>query len=452
MTELPEPELRTYRHHVAAYLVRYLDPQFIRFVSVMVLVGGLVFLTLANRTIEGGRNAFGWNAGADYSCFYVAGSLLNNYPAEQLYNFDLQSELYHALLPSVPETEELPFVNPPFFALLFRPLSLLPYLTSYLIWIALSTLFYVAGFVLLRRTLGSLPAASSTNALLLALSFFPFVLECAIGGNSSAFGFFFLALALYYERCNKHTASGIALSLCFYKPTLLLLILPMLLVGRRFQTLFGVVVGGIALAGVSILTVGWDSSVGYVQTLLNLSQMTAGAEEVFRTWKYVDLLSFSRLLLGPESSLTWVLAAVAALVVIPILIRTWWTIDDGGEERRDLIWASTIAWTLVLNLHVGIYDSILVVASLLLIAGVLYRRATDPSTVVVGPFRWLLVLVYLTPLFSQHIARWIGFQPFTLILAAAAAYPLYLLAGYSSRGRKTPANYAAAIKDYRTYD
>ncbi|MBT8402167.1 MAG: DUF2029 domain-containing protein [Rhodothermia bacterium] len=445
MTERSVFAVRNFRHLLAVFLSRYLEPHVIRFVTIAVLLMGLINLLIACLTIDDDRNAYGSYAGADYSCFYVAGSLLNNYPAEQLYNFDLQSDLYHALLPGVPEAQEIPFVNPPFFALLFRPLSMLPYLTSYLTWIALSTILYVAGFELLRRALGSLPAASSSISLLLALSFAPFLLESAIGGNSSAFGFFAVALALYFERRNNPTASGIALALCFYKPTLLVLILPMLLVGRRFRTLLGVAVGGTVLAAISILIAGWESSLGYVRMLLNLSQMTVGAEEVFRTWKYVDLMSFSRLLLGTDNSLTWVLAGVSALVVIPILIRTWWTIDDGGENRRDLIWASTITWTLVLNLHVGIYDSILVVASLLLIAGVLYRRATDPSTAMDGPFRSLLVFVYLTPLFTQHIAKWIGFQPFTLILAAAAVYPLLLLVGYPLRGRKVPASQSSAV-------
>ena len=440
MAEHPQPTSPTYRRRLTDFLARYLEPPVIRFVTITVLVMGLINLTVACLTIEDGRNVFGSDAGADYSCFYIAGSLLNDYPAEQLYDFDLQSDLYHSLLPGLPETQEIPFVNPPFFALPFRPLSLLPFLASYVVWIGLSAALYVAGFFMIRRTITSLPRASSTISLLLAISFAPFLLESAIGGNSSAFGFFAVALALYFERQEKHAASGIALALCFYKPTLLVLMLPMLLVGRRFRTLLGVAAGGVALAGVSILMVGWESSLAYVQTLINLSQMTSGSEDVFRSWKYVDLLSFSRLLFGTESSLAWVLVGVATVLALPILIRAWWTMDDDGEDRRDLVWASTITWTLVLNLHIGIYDSILVVASMLLIAGVLYRRAADPSAVLIGPLRWLLALLYLTPLFSQHIARTVGFQPFTLILAAAAAYPLYLLACYSSRERKTPAN------------
>ena len=445
MTELSQPDSRAYRNRTSVFLARYLEPQVIRFVTITVLVIGSINLIIACLTIDGGRNAFGSDAGADYSCFYVAGSLLNSHPADHLYDFDLQSELYHSLLPGIPKEQEIPFVNPPFFALPFQLLSLLPYLTSYLVWIALSSVLYVAGFALIRGTLNSLPAADFKISLLVAFSFAPFLLETAFGGNSSAFGFFSVALALYYERRNKQLASGMALALCFYKPTLLVLLLPMLLIGRQFRALLGVAIGGTALAAVSILMVGWDSSLRYVQMLLNLSQMTSGADDVFRTWKYVDLMSFSRLLLGTESPFALVVVLVPTLIVGVLLIKAWWSIDDGGRNRRDLIWASTIAWTLVLNLHAGIYDSILVVASMLLTAGVLYERATDPSAALLGPFRWLLVLVYVTPLFSQHVARLVGFQPFTLILAAAAAYPLYLLSGFPVPGRKVPTTRAAAV-------
>ena len=436
---------RSLPRRLATFLARYLEPKFIRFVTISVLLVGLINLIIACLTIEDGRNAFGSDAGADYSCFYVAGSLLNEYEASELYIFELQSELYHALLPGVPEMQEIPFVNPPFFALPFRALSQLPFLTSYLVWIAISTFLYVSGFVLVRKSLDALPDKDFLISLLLALSFAPFLLESAFGGNSSAFGFISVTLAVFFERRNRQMASGIALALCFYKPTLLILMLPMLVVGRRFRTLAGTAIGGVALATVSILMVGWEASVGYLQTLFNLSQMTSGTEDVFRTWKYVDILSFSRLLLGADNSLSLIIPALATLLLMPLLVRAWWTIDEGDEDRRDLVWASTIAWTLVLNLHLGIYDSILVVVSMLLTAGVLYRRAADSSAALDESFRWLLVLVYVTPLFSQHLARLIGFQPFTLILAAAAAYPLFLLTRHTSSKRRAPASRAAAI-------
>lgn len=436
---------QTFPQHLAQFLTRYLRRNVIRFVTITVLLVGLLNLIVACLTIHDGRNVFGSDAGADYSCFYVAGSLLNNYESTQLYNFELQSELYHALLPGVPEIQQLPFVNPPFFALPFRALSLLPYLTSYLTWIAISIFLYVSGFIVIRRSLGSLPAKDLSISLLLAVSFFPFLLETAFGGNSSSFGFFSVALAVFYERRSMYLTSGIALSLCFYKPTLLVLILPMLLVGRRLRTLAGAAIGGMALAAISILMVGWEASLGYLQTLFNLSQMTSGAENVFRSWKYVDFLSFSRLLLGTDNSHSLILATVPAIILMPLLLRAWWTIDRVDENGRDLVWASTISATLILNLHVGIYDSILVVASILLTAGVLYRCAADPSTVMAGSFRWLLVFVYLTPMFSQTIAQLIGFQPFTLILAATTAYPLFLLTRQTSRKSKESTSQTTSV-------
>lgn len=436
--------LQTFSQSLTKFLTRYLERRFIRFVTITVLLVGLINLTIACLSIHEGRNAFGSDAGADYSCFYVAGRLLNNYDSTQLYNFELQSELYHSLLPGIPGMQELPFVNPPFFALPFRALSLLPYMTSYLTWIAISAFLYASGFVLIRKTLRDFPARDFSISLLLALSFFPFLLESTFGGNSSAFGFFSVALAIFFERRDRPLASGIALSLCFYKPTLLLLILPMLVVGRRFRSLAGVAIGGVALGMISILMVGWEASAGYLQTLFNLSLMASGEEAVFRSWKYVDILSFSRLLFGTDNALNITPAILSAILVMPFLIHAWWTLDNKDEEHRDLIWASTIGWTLVLNLHLGIYDSIIVVASMLLTAGVLYRRNESGVTAMPVTFRWLLVLLYVTPMFTQKIAQLIGFQPYTLILAAAATYPLYLLRGHTPTEFKAPARSTTA--------
>src|SRR5437763_12599852 len=105
--------------------------------------------------------------------------------------------------------------------------------------------------MLTLNTLPSLPSADRSLILLLALAFEPFIMECWLGGQLSAFGFFCVALALRLDLAGRPFRSGLVLGLCFYKPTLLVLLLPMLVVGRRFRTLAGMAATGLALLGVS---------------------------------------------------------------------------------------------------------------------------------------------------------------------------------------------------------
>jgi hypothetical protein len=388
----------------------------------LVLTVYAVVLAVSFATSVRGHTIFGPSLGADFGAFYVAGEIFNRYQPDRIYDNELQHQLYQEQFPDAPPDAQLPYVNAPFFILPFTILARLPYPVAYLFWIALSLALYVAGLSLIRRTLERIPADYWVTALLLALSFMPFLVECLAGGQTSAVGFFCLALAINQERAGRYILSGLALSLCAYKPTLLLLVVPMLLITRRYSTLLGFVAGGGLLALVSWLLVGKQGCVGYINTLLHFTSASTSAVTSLRSWKYVDINSFFRLLLGQWPYLRWGMTAAAFLVAMPFLVRFWRSSRRSNEAGTD--WAVTITWTLVLNLYVGIYDSTLVVLSLLLTADVLCRR-NDKDRLWTS-YKLILLLVYIVPWITQPIARLTGLQLYTLVLALVGSYQIRL--------------------------
>lgn len=377
----------------------WLQPRNLRFVSIAIVVAGVVALAISLATVRGGRTPFGSLLGGDYAAFYVAGKILNEHSADRLYDRALQNQLFHELMPAASPEESLPYAYPPFVAMLFRPLASLPYRLSYLVWLVVSLTFYVAGA---RLAIRRLPEEHRWTALWLALSFEPFLFECWIGGQLSVLGFFAIALAL--EQRNAF-AAGLAWGMCLYKPTLLLLVLPALVVGRQWRMLSGAIVTGVVLAAVSWLAVGGGACAAYAATLGDYLRATVNAPEAFRVWKFVDARSFFVGLLGRPSALSWLAIGVMGLAVL------WrWREPD---RQRPWLWAATLTATLVANIYVGVYDSILIVLSTILMFGALPRT--------------LLVLVYLAPWLSQWLAQVTGIQAFTLILAATGIYQLVLL-------------------------
>ena len=185
------------RKFCSFFSVRYLNPSFIRFTSIIIILIGIINYFIAIWTSEGGLNIYGSWAGGDYSCFYIAGKILNDFSSSKLYDFRLQSELLHSLLPSISLTSQLPYINPPFFALIFKLLSRLPYMESYFVWILLSVVMYILGFKLFWKTLNSMPSKTFQLALLLALSFETFFRKF-FSGKSSAIGFLAFSLYLYF--------------------------------------------------------------------------------------------------------------------------------------------------------------------------------------------------------------------------------------------------------------
>jgi NAD/NADP transhydrogenase beta subunit len=263
--------------------------------------------------------------------------------------------------------------------------------------------------------------------MLLVFSFTPFLVEGLSGGQVSVFGFFWLALALSLERRRHLLLSGAALSVCAYKPTLLVLILPMLVITRRWGLLRGFAIGSLGLAVLSLLAVGWQGCRNYVEMLLLFLTTTTGTASGLRTWKYVDINSFSQLLAGEHVFVRWAMVLVTAGGTLPLLVRGWWKADGARENVRSAIWAMTIVWTLVLNVYLGIYDTVLVVLSALIATDLLCHGGPDTHPLLTPAYRYLLLTLYLVPWVTQPVARLTGVQLDTLVLAAFGFYLISLL-------------------------
>jgi Glycosyltransferase family 87 len=408
------------------WIDRRLEVWRIRFVAVAILAVTLILTAVSFISANRSRTIFGPPLGADFAGFYTAGIILNHYPADRLYDRRLHDQLYHELLPGKSPDEELPFVHPPFVALPFQLLALIPYEWSFALWLLICAGLYLAGLALLGKTLAVLPDRHWSVAVILAISFEPFLMECWLGGQLSAVAFFCMALALACEHQGHPLAAGMAVGLCLYKPTLLVLAVPMLVVARRWQALLGFLASACVLALVSLAAVGWEGCNEFVKSLFDFSESATGNAMVLKTWKYVDLNSFLRLLLG-HSPANWIVLLCLVAVPLAWLAMAWWRWDRLTTSGRQLVWAATLTGTVVFNLYVGIYDSILCVLGMFLTADVLARGRSHDESLFTPRFRLLLFLLYLTPWLSQPLAKLVHVQVFTLVLVAAAIYPLLLL-------------------------
>jgi len=140
--------------------------------------------------------------------------------------------------------------------------------------------------------------------------------------------------------------------------------------------------------------------------------------------KYVDLVNFSAIL--PYGRSWQVLAVLLAgtLWAVLSLFRVWWKASASGRQAIRLAWAATLTWTLLLNAYVPIYDSILVVLSVLITAGVLNDAHQETSRRVLG-FLW--PLIYVASWFTIGLAESWHVQLLTLLLAALGVLQLRIL-------------------------
>src|SRR5271156_5399044 len=128
-----------------------------------------------------GETFLGRPLGGDFVQFYAAGRILNQQEPAKLFDVPFLSEMEHASLPTMPETQMLIFGNAPCIAAIFRPLALLNYQQAYCVWLVISAAIYFTGlWMLIPR---------DRTALLLALATPMFTLETWIGGQVSVLAF-----------------------------------------------------------------------------------------------------------------------------------------------------------------------------------------------------------------------------------------------------------------------
>ena len=179
--------------------------------------------------------------------------------------------------------------------------------------------FIIAALALLFRTV-RLNAEDRKTGFLLALSSTPFLFETWIGGQMSVVVFSIWVLFFWCLENDRRVLAGFVLALCLFKPTLVALPALMLVVGRRWRVVGGFVAGGIAMALLSVATVGLDGCRALVR----------GFGDERESWwlrptkprhqaKYVDLLAFYHLLFPNPA----VLADRASLVAVTSRWSGW---------------------------------------------------------------------------------------------------------------------------------
>jgi len=343
----------------------------------------------------------------DFFYFYSFGRLLNDYPADRLYDFKLHMKICDALQPlNAGHWGHSPY--PPFLGMLFAPLARLDFLPAYILWLAISFGLYTAGLSLVTRRF--FPSNPLRRALIFcfALCFAPFLSWIMASGQVSALGFFAIALAFCMDDLERPVLSGLALSLCMYKPTLLVLLLPMLLVTKRYRTLLGLAAGAATLAALPIAFHGIGVWSGYLKTLLTFPQAA-------RTpWFYVDLGAFASLLPSANSWEARVVFSGLAAWAGFSLFRVWWRSIGARKPSTRLLWATTLTWTLVLNVYVPVYDSILVIISVAATVAAL-NDLPDKRLHRMLTALWLLIFAFSWA--TENIAQDSGFQIMTVLLA-----------------------------------
>lgn len=363
-------------------------------------------------------------AASDFVYFYGVGRIFNTHGTASLYDIGLQLKVFNAIAPPLGGFYG-PSPYPPFVAQFFSLFARAPFKLAFLLWMGASLALYLTGISLITRETFPKEKLKTSLIFCFALAFSPFVIHTFANGQIASIAFFAVCLAVFMEQRKRPVASGLALTILAYKPTLLILILPMLLITRRFKHLLGFVVGVICLFLEVMLLDGtkiWPAYIHFLTMFRHISQI--GGAAGLRRWQFVDLNSLAHGLPGGQSVVTPAICAVISIAVFVWLVSLLWRSPAAGPHAQSLAWAATLTWTLLLNLYVPMYDSVLTVIAVTLTLTALRKLEWHDAT------RWVLliaVLIFAAAWITGPIARRSGIQLFTVLLFAFGLMQLLLL-------------------------
>ena len=168
----------------------------------------------------------------DFTGLYVAGQIVRDGQGSRLYDLDLQYRLQRAFASQVSIRHgALPYVHPPFEALLFTPLSFLPYLMAYLVWNGVSLAILAWAMAMLRPHLPLLKNCSLGLAVLVSIAYFP-VFICLLQGQDMPLMLLAIAGAYISFEAGNDFRAGCWLGLGLFRPQLILPFFFIVLLGQ----------------------------------------------------------------------------------------------------------------------------------------------------------------------------------------------------------------------------
>lgn len=347
----------------------------------------------------------------DFAHFYSTGVMTRTGHVAELFDpqgqFVVQQQ-YSGLVRS--RGAPVPYLHPPFEALLFAAFSFLPYFPAYLLWNALNFLILALVPFLLRSDLPGFEGIPILSWPIFLFAFFP-VAAVILQGQDDLLCLLLLTLAFLSIRRKANFMAGGWLGLAVFRPQFVLPLMCILVYGGEWRILGGFAVVGLVLGLVTVAVFGLPLLTGYPRHVWSSEQVSnAGGVLVGHMPNLHGLLA--GLLSGHLRG-----SAVTAAVVILSAIVIWYAAKQWRHYRSSspaLASSLNVLAAILVSYHAFAQDlSLLILPALLQVNWILTRKTCQPTTAwfILGPLGFL----FLDPI-CYLMVRYRHFNLFALAL------------------------------------
>ncbi len=350
---------------------------------------------------------------ADFRQLYVAGYMVRTGQSHQLYDYGVQHQLEDELVS--PEKLSLPFNHLAFEALLFVPLSLLPYRWAYPASILVNLSLLLISYRLLSPYLPDLRQRWRWFPLCLFLAFLPAQIALMQGQDSILL---LLILAAAYALLIKHRdlAAGVVAGLGLFKFQLVLPFAAIYLLRRRWKLCAGFAGSAIVTASVSAALVGFEQMSHYVRSLGSMSVGLTSSADQFRYGIFPGHMANVRGLIYGLAAERWPNTYMQiATVTLSVIIFGLVALSLRKEVHPAALALPATVVAVLVSYHVLTHD-----LSVLLIPALLTLESTGAGLHARKLLVWSAVAVYLAPLCLLIAPRhfYVVALPIALLLSA----------------------------------
>jgi len=363
---------------------------------------------------QGWMGALNQVIGSDFITLYAAGLAFRT-GLHNLYNLTTQFEIQQSLIQPTLLSGVNPFISPPYVAQVYSIFTHLPLSLAFILWTLLSIVFTFGSLVLLHRWL---PEAVKRHlplgqVAIIVFSFFPFIEGIQVGQNH-ALTMLLVTGVLVFIISEKWLLAGVMAGLLIYKPQLVIGLLVIWLIWRKYQALGAFSVTALVWAGTFWLVNGF----GPYQMYLDISR------DLFLL-PYIE--GFPAYLLTTFYGLLTTLFPIGALPVIRIL-----TIIFAGIALLILTWLAYM----YRNRSMLEKTPIIVLAMLVPLLAFPYTLLHDMVIVIPAFFLWAryslspallktVIAVYLSGFFLTLLAALIKVALFPLLLIGITSMVIF---------------------------
>jgi Glycosyltransferase family 87 len=311
---------------------------------------------------------------ADFRQLYVAGYMVRTGHRTQLYDYAAQTYFQNTLVSN--DERALPFIRPAYQALIFVPFSLLPYRTAYLGFLFLNLLLLALAFMLLQSSMRGLSCVWPGLPPGLFLGFYPVALAL-MQGQDSILLLALLAAAFVSLGRNRDLAAGALAGLGLFKFQIVLPIVLLFLLWRRWRFVKGFVFSAILVGLLSFITTGWAETLVFVRSLFSVGEGLPAAPGEMNFPLRINIMANLRGLIyglaslrAPRLWLQLTTLLLSSLVVISVRAR-------GRQQRGGDALVLAITAGVVVSYYLFIHDlSILLIPIVLTLDRFISRNGT----------------------------------------------------------------------------